>query len=496
MAFEYIVHRYLSPRIIEVLSPTTDITVQEIVDACRDWEDSTEGIGFPRLIDAAGKEELGGGVTVGITATLQNAQIMFTGRTTPIDDGSGRTCDATDATGKELYVDDADFVNDGVYVGCTAFNDTTKEMATVTEVTDLHTLQMFALTGAGGLGWTNGNSYMIYPNVQCSITGGNLVAVDTNGDSIDAVLQSPNCYVRTTSSSSATLQELSSIQYSSFNGGVTLDTASSYSGVEFPVGTPQEPVNNLADAMTIANNRGFTTIYVLGDITIDSGADYSDMTFVGESQTKSTFTIDAAANVENCEFYDAAITGTLDGNAKLRNCLLQTLNYINGMIEQCILSTGTITLGGSLTAHFLDCWSGAPDTTTPVIDLGGSGQPLAMRNYNGGITLQNKTGSENVNIDLNSGQIRLKDTVTGGKIVCRGVGKLIDDDSEDYIPSGTHNGATIVNELITPMIDELHKLQGLDAANPMTVTPTSRVAGSISQTISGDGEMTTTVTRD
>ena len=45
-------------------------------------------------------------------------------------------------------------------------------------------------------------------------------------------------------------------------------------------------------------------------------------------------------------------------------------------------------------------------------------------------------------------------------------------------------------------LDELHKLQGLDASNPMTVTPTSRVAGTISQTISGDGENTSTVTRN
>jgi hypothetical protein len=46
-------------------------------------------------------------------------------------------------------------------------------------------------------------------------------------------------------------------------------------------------------------------------------------------------------------------------------------------------------------------------------------------------------------------------------------------------------------------LDELWKLQGLDIANPMTVTPTSRDAGSsVSQTISGDGETTSTVTRD
>jgi hypothetical protein len=52
----------------------------------------------------------------------------------------------------------------------------------------------------------------------------------------------------------------------------------------------------------------------------------------------------------------------------------------------------------------------------------------------------------------------------------------------------------LVQQLET-LIDELHKLQGLDSANPMTVTPTSREAGDIALTISGDGITTTTVTR-
>lgn len=44
-------------------------------------------------------------------------------------------------------------------------------------------------------------------------------------------------------------------------------------------------------------------------------------------------------------------------------------------------------------------------------------------------------------------------------------------------------------------IDELWQIKGLDADNDMTVTPTSRAAGSVSQTISGNGSTTTTVAR-
>ena len=46
------------------------------------------------------------------------------------------------------------------------------------------------------------------------------------------------------------------------------------------------------------------------------------------------------------------------------------------------------------------------------------------------------------------------------------------------------------------LVDEMHKIQGLDVSNPMTVTPSSRVSGSISLTLTGDGTTTTTVTRD
>ena len=64
--------------------------------------------------------------------------------------------------------------------------------------------------------------------------------------------------------------------------------------------------------------------------------------------------------------------------------------------------------------------------------------------------------------------------------------------------SGVSGLTTAESETLTTLnalIDELHKVHGLSAGNPMTVTPTSRTAGSISQTISGDGETTTTVAR-
>lgn len=248
-------------------------------------------------------------------------------------------------------------------------------------------------------------------------------------------------YIKPSEAETIQLNSLA-IEYSSFDGGVTLDSVNGVTGTTYPTGTPRQPSDNLADTMSIALTNGFGKIYVLGDTLIDSGGDYRGMIFIGESQTKTTLTISDAAQVDNSEFYSAHIDGTLDGNAKLQDCVIDDLMFVTGFIEQCVLAGGVIILGGNADAHFLDCWSGVPGTQTPTIDMGGSGQALALRNYNGGIKLINKTGDDPVSIDLNSGQVIIDDTVNGtGTVVLRGVGKWTNKDTY----AGT---ATVIDELV------------------------------------------------
>jgi len=47
------------------------------------------------------------------------------------------------------------------------------------------------------------------------------------------------------------------IEYSSFGGGVTVDIINGVAGTIFPIGTKEAPVNNLSDALLIAEYRGF-----------------------------------------------------------------------------------------------------------------------------------------------------------------------------------------------------------------------------------------------
>jgi hypothetical protein len=224
----------------------------------------------------------------------------------------------------------------------------------------------------------------------------------------------------------STFAQQEEVEYASFNGGVTVDTTNGISGTLYPTGTPQQPVNNWTDALSIASTRGLTTFFVIGDTTISGALDFGRYVFVGESQTKSEITIDVDAQVDGCEFYDATVVGTLDGDVKVQNCTIRTLAYLNGIIEQCLLETGTITLSGEAEAHFLDCWSGVSGASIPIIDMGDVGQSLSLRNYNGDIKLVNKHCPCPISIDLNSGHIELDSTVTSGEITIRGIGRLTD----------------------------------------------------------------------
>lgn len=71
------------PRIIEVLAPATEITIQDLVDTLRFHEALLENESYPHLVNAAGKEDLGNNTFVGITVQLQNACIQFQARGGP-----------------------------------------------------------------------------------------------------------------------------------------------------------------------------------------------------------------------------------------------------------------------------------------------------------------------------------------------------------------------------------------------------------------------------
>lgn len=227
------------------------------------------------------------------------------------------------------------------------------------------------------------------------------------------------------------------IEYGSFNGGVTLDETNGVVGTVFPKGTPQQPVNNWDDALLIASVRGFTTFYVRGDTTVNGSNDFNNMEIIGESPNKTELNISDLSLTDGLELKNATVTGTLDGNNFIENCIVNDLTYFNGSVEHCGL-IGDIILGGTADVAMINCYTVDQDDP-PVIDMGGSGCSLAMPNYAGLLTVENLSDpTQEIGIGFNAGLLIIDSTITAGTIIVSGIGGVTDNSGGTaYVDSST-----------------------------------------------------------
>lgn len=286
--------------------------------------------------------------------------------------------------------------------------------------------------------------------VICNMTGGNLVAFYDYERLLPLYPRYPTAFVSAdrTAASSATTQEQAAIQYGSYDRAVHVEMGNGNLEIVYPAGSMLSRVGALDVAMIIAQEVGLGAIQAYGNMPVDSGGDYQGMVFFGESPTKTIFDISSAAQVNNCEFYEATVTGTLDANATIRGCVITDLNYVNGYILECILEDGETILGGGVEAHYIRCVGGEAGDLPHTINCGGAGQNLIVEDFHGRIRITNKTGPEVVVVGLSSGAVYLDlSTVTNGILVISGNGLLLNAATEEPIFSGAHGGLTVINKL-------------------------------------------------
>lgn len=272
----------------------------------------------------------------------------------------------------------------------------------------------------------------------------NLTGANTNVQDVAIVNQ-----VSIRPNNSAGLQDLSVLLQAAYGGVVNVDVVNGQAGTVIPLGTRGTPVNNFADALTIAMENSLPGINLMKSATLSAGDFASGFVFSGDSQATVTMTIDPGANVENCTFENMTIQGTMDGDNTFRQCHLLDISYTNGFIVECALD-GIITIGGGAQCSILDSWSnvaGRGPGQYPSVDMGGFGNSLALRNYAGGLGLRNYSGGGDVSMDFNSGRAVIESTVTAGDVTVAGVAD-VDDQS-----TGTANVIdSTVNESLSVVV--------------------------------------------
>ncbi len=425
-------------RVVEVGSADDEVSVLQAYKAIKNIEDEPANMDEKRMAVASGLEVLGPGVKVGITSELQNAWLSFEARTTPKETGTVTTANTA---GERLIDSSAQFIANGVEAGALVVNFTDMSVGTVLEVVLETELIHTPLVQGSENDWDIGDNYKVWNIVQCKVSGGNLVAVDGNGDPMSAIHPTAFTQIILTAASSATLSEQEAIQFASYQNGVWVSPTNGQAGTVYPIGTREYPVNNFDDALVIATNVGLNTLYAMENVTC-SGHNLDGMRIVGENPHLTIITLSAGCSTEGTEFRDCTLTGILDGDVELTHCIMTGLSGFTGSAHNCPL-TGSIALGGTSSdmAQFLNCYLGTAYVGLVEIDMNGDGPHLAMRAFAGGIRIVNKSGVSKVAVDFISGRIEIMDTVTAGTFFLRGVGEITINEATGI----TMNDAPLIN---------------------------------------------------
>jgi hypothetical protein len=239
---------------------------------------------------------------------------------------------------------------------------------------------------------------------------------------------------------------------------------SGVSGTTAGTGTPTNPVNNLVDARTIADNENLRGYAITGTYTVN--ADHEDWTFRGTSGIFNNLLTLGGVSVDGSRFEDLVILGTMTGEVDVRGCLLSLLTGLNGAFRLCGLND-SVTLASASRVVMANCFSTVPGNNRPTMTFSGAND-VSIRNYSGGITLAGVTAGATASIDLSQGTLELDASCTGGSVLVRGSGLLIDnstgttvnhdgflhaDDIDVMVQSTIGNADIAVDDLTVTILD-------------------------------------------
>ncbi len=262
------------------------------------------------------------------------------------------------------------------------------------------------------------NGYSItFENGQYAI---NLIGANTNLGDVVNVNQ-----VSIRSSNSAGLVNLEEIKIQSFQDArVWINTNSGLAGTAFSRGTPANPVDNPTDAREISNANKLERFHLTGTISLPNGEDFTGSDWEGHSIISSKIILNNVT-VSNSYFNNLEITGQCDGYVDIENSKVQNITNFAGILQDCSIDNIYLDSTNTELINITNCRSHSIDKS--VLDINSSNCPIMIKDYFGGLDIRNLNQGNNINIDMSSGVVHIKNTCTSGTIIIRGVCDLIDE---------------------------------------------------------------------
>ncbi len=207
------------------------------------------------------------------------------------------------------------------------------------------------------------------------------------GDTVDVLAISPD--------SADLVAKISSYP----EGAIIIDTVNGESGTVFQVnGTPQNPVDNVADARTLADLGSLTRYVLRGASIVTLGAAHTGWTFLLSRAAELQL---GGQDVDNSSVAGGKVSGI--GLAATNGIQMERVDLFGvtsqGFFFDCSLpQVDAMTLNGPL-GQFIDCVSTFPGAVNPSINAGGiASAGLSVTKYAGGIDIGNVGANSNITV--------------------------------------------------------------------------------------------------
>jgi len=174
-----------------------------------------------------------------------------------------------------------------------------------------------------------------------------------------------------------------------FDGKIYLDTVGGSSGTDFPRGSQGDPVDNLADAMTIAARYSINILHVHNALTLTQ--DVSGKIFESDHHSVSTITLNNQI-ITGTIFNSLHLIGNAGGYTFAANdCYITAVTNMDGTFDNCSFSgTCTVVASGNVSADY----SSTQSTAGATINLNSDGVFATIRTSGIFVIIGMDTGSD------------------------------------------------------------------------------------------------------
>ncbi len=241
-----------------------------------------------------------------------------------------------------------------------------------------------------------------------------------------------------------------------YGGFIWIDTIDGSAGTtDFENGTDHNPVNNIADANTLAASIGLSRFKVAPGSSLTFAAAQQNQEFSGSSWTLAL----GGQDIANSTIMGAEVSGVAvgTGTQHFRDCSMGavTLPDDTHIATSDLVGTQTLPAGN---VFYDRCHAGVIGTP-PQFDFGvavGS-TDLHLRNYSGGVDLRNmgQSGTDEASIE-GRGDVTVNANCTGGTIFIRGLFELTDNGSATITDGARYESGSLVDDIFDEDIVAAH----------------------------------------